>query len=240
MKVVFMTPTRKRPHPAYVKAMEDSIPAVEAAGISHSYTWRSGNPYISFIMSDMLHKAMETDADTFMFVDDDVSWSPLDLAKLLTTEGDVVVGTYRFKQEKEEYMGAWHCNNGVPVTRTGDGAIAAYAAPSGYLKITRAAIRIFMQKYPQLLYGEPERPAIDLFNHGVIIPGDGRWWGQDYAFCRRWTDIGGKIWMVPNLSIDHNSWDGDEVWRGNLHQWLLRQPGGSLSGEVVQLKKMYA
>ena len=227
MKVVLMTPTRKKPHAAYVAALEASVPVLDAAGVNHSYTHRVGNPYISYTMSDMLFRAMQTDADTFMFLDDDVSWAPRDLLTVLEAEGDVVTGTYRFKNDKEEYMGAWSDTKGVPVVRAGDGALAAYAAPSGFLRINRTVVRKFMRGYPQLVYGEPEKPAVDLFNHGVILPNDGRWWGQDYAFCRRWVDLGEKMWMVPNLNIDHHDWDSSKVWAGNLHEWLLRQPGGS-------------
>ncbi len=60
MKVVFCTPTRKRPHEAYVQAMEDSLPLIEAKGIDHAYVYRVGNPYISYVMADALHR----DADS--------------------------------------------------------------------------------------------------------------------------------------------------------------------------------
>lgn len=230
MKVVFITATRKRPHPAYQAALEASCSALDAAGITHSVTFRSGSPYISYVYADMLHRAMQTDAEAFVFIEDDESWEPGDLVKLIETEGDVVAGTYRYKHDddREEYMGSWHVDGGNrAILRATDRAIKAHMVPNGFLKITRKAVRKFMRAYPQLLFGEPEKPAVDLFNHGVIIPNDGRWWGQDYAFSKRWADIGGDTWIVPNLSINHHAWDSDRVWRGNLHEYLLRQPGGS-------------
>jgi hypothetical protein len=227
-KVIIMTPTRKRPHPAYISALEASVPAMDAAGWEHGYLHRAGNPYISFVMADMLSTALTTDAGHFLWIDDDVSWRPEDLIKLLDTEGSVVAGTYRFKQDDELYMGSWKTNANQRIrVRDSDGAVEAVNVPSGFLKMTRYGVRQFMRAYPTLMFGEPDRPAIDLFNHGVIIPNDGRWWGQDYAFCRRWTDAGGQIWCVPDLCIDHHSWTSDEVWKGNLHQHLLRLPGGS-------------
>jgi hypothetical protein len=51
------------------------------------------------------------------------------------------------------------------------------------------------------------------------------WWGEDYAFCRNWQEIGGEVWLVPNLNLNH--WSGDKVWKGNFHEYLLKQPGGS-------------
>ncbi len=231
MKVVFCTPTRKRPHPAYVASLEASLPCIEAAGIQHSYVYRTGNPYISYVMADMIFTGMQLeDVTDFIMLDDDLSWEPTALLSLLQTPGDVVAGTYRFKQDDpEEYMGAWNCGkDSRPVLRS-DGVISATMVPSGFLRLTREAIRKFMRGYPNLIFGKPERPGVDLFNHGVILPNDGRWWGQDYAFSRRWTDLGEKIWIVPDLDIHHHLWDEDKVFKGNLHKWLLRQPGGSMA-----------
>lgn len=229
MKVVFCTPTRERPHDAYLAAMHASIPALDAAGIEHTLTFEVGSPYISWACANMLHRALDTDYDTFMFVEDDHSWRPSDIVRLLEAEGDVCAGTYRFKHadDRIEYMGTWHTDSSnLPVGRLKDSAIKAAMVPSGFLKVTRRAVRAFMRAYPELVFGVPEKPAIDLFNHGVIIPNDGRWWGQDYAFSRRWTDCGGDLWIVPDLSINHHDWKSDRVWQGNLHEYLLSQPGG--------------
>lgn len=217
-----------------MQAMEDSLPLIEAKGIDHAYVYRVGNPYISYAMADMLFTAMQTPADTFVFLDDDLSWDPPALLKLLETSGDVCAGTYRFKHEKEEYMGSWHYGrDNRPSLRTADGAIYAKMVPSGFLKLSRQAVRTFMKGYPNLIFGDPEKPGVDLFNHGATFPGDGRWWGQDYAFCKRYSDIGGQIWIVPDLTINHHLWDSDTVFRGNLHEFLLREPGGSLAQPEV-------
>lgn len=241
MKVVFCTPTRAKPHQAYIAAMEASCPVLDAAGVSHSLATHIGSPYISYACADMLHKALATDADTFMFIEDDHSWRPGDILRLLETEGDVCTGTYRFKHDdfREEYMGSWHVDaSNRPILRLKDRAIKAHMSPAGFLKITRNAVRKFMRAYPGLMFGYPERPAIDLFNHGAnVMPGDGRWWGQDYAFSKRWADCGGDMWLVPDLGINHHGWPTPEhpdgqVWPGNLHEYLLRQPGGSLHDPI--------
>jgi len=228
MKVVFLTATRRRPHDAYIAAMEASIPVLNAAGVEHKLIPHTGCPYIAYAQADMLHKAMATDADTFMYIEDDESWAPGDILKVLETKGDVVAGTYRFKHldDHEEYMGAWHCDKEHrAILRAGDRAIKAHMVPTGFLKITREAVRKFMRAYPKLIFGDPINPAVDMFQHGAVFD-DWRWWGQDYAFCKRWADIKGEIWLVPNLSINHHDWHSERVWRGNLHEFLMRAPGG--------------
>lgn len=221
MKVVICTPTLTRPHRAYLDALEGSVCALEAAGIEHQSVFKVGCPYISHARAEMLRQALDTDADCIVFIDHDVSWRPEDLAKLIMTDGDVVAGTYRFKKPEVEYMATIRCNaDGTPIVRE-DGCILADKVPAGFLKVTREAVRKFMRAYPELVYGHPEKPSVDLFNHGAHL---GVWYGEDYAFSRRWNECGGRIWLVPDLNLDHN---GDDVFPGNFHEFMLSQPGGS-------------
>jgi len=222
VKVVFATPTVSKPYAPYLEALEASIPAVKAAGFDEACVFEIGNPYISSARSIMTRKALDAGADAVVYIDHDLSWEPADLVKLLQTDGEVVAGTYRFKKEQEEYMGAVFSNDrGTPLLRS-DGCIKAEKVPAGFLKVTKKAIQQFMRAYPQLLYGEPDKYSVDLFNHGAH---KGVWYGEDYAFSRNWIDCGGEIWIVPNLNIDHHT--QERAFRGNFHRFLLRQPGGS-------------
>jgi hypothetical protein len=224
MQVVLCTPTLCRPNPAYLAAVEASVPALDAAGIKHETIFRVGCPYISHARAEMLRKALDTSADTYVFIDHDVAFRPQDLVALIKADGDVVAGTYRFKKSGDaEYMATWICDGeGRPMLRPTDGALRADRVPAGFLKITRNAVRHLMRKFPELCYGEPERPAFDLFNHGAH---EGIWWGEDYAFSRRWRSIGGDIWLLPWLRLDHHG--EDQAYPGCLHEWLMRLPGGS-------------
>ena len=227
-KVVFCTPSLAGPTAPYVQALKDSLPIIEAAGWEHGYAQIVNCPYISAARANMLRSALDAKADVVVFLDYDVSWAPGDLLKLIETEGDVAAGTYRCKTEDgptaEFYMGTWDTDpvTFAPVVRPSDGAIKAILIPAGFMKITAKGVDSFMVAYPELCYGPMYHQAVDLFNHGVR---DRIWWGEDYSFSRRWKDKCGDIWLVPNLSIDHH--DKGKVYKGNLHQFLLRQPGGS-------------
>jgi glycosyltransferase involved in cell wall biosynthesis len=222
MKVIFCIPTITKPYQVCLDSLEASIPLIREAGWEEGVVHEIGCPYISHARATMLRKALDAKADVIVFIDHDLSWSPGDLLKLIETEGDVVSGVYRFKKDEEEYMGALiTSNDGRPIARE-DGCIKAHSIPAGFLKITKEAVGRFMTAYPELCYGPKYNPSVDLFNHGAF---GGTWWGEDYAFARRWRDLGGDIWIVPNLNLDHHS--GDRACPGNYHQFLLRQPGGS-------------
>lgn len=172
----------------------------------------------------MLGKALATDAEAFVFIDDDVAWRPQDMVKLLKTEGDVVAGVYRFKTNEVKYMGLIFTDEeGRPEKVRDDGAILADRVPAGFLKVSRRAVEEFSKAYPELITDKDVPPSVDLFNHGAY---KGLWWGEDYAFSRRWRACGGEIWIVPDMNIDHHHRNG-RVFEGNFHEFLLRQPGGS-------------
>lgn len=221
-KVVFCTPCLTRPTKPYMDSLAASIPLLHAAGWDEGSVWKVGCPYISSARSTLLRQALDAKADVIVFIDYDLSWKPDDLLRLVETDGDVVAGTYRYKHEPEEYMGSLLPRiDGTPQVRD-DGCVKAYCVPAGFLKVTRRAVNKFIADYPELCYGERHAPHVDLFNHGAH---NFVWYGEDYAFCRRWTDKGGEIWVIPDLDLNHHA--GDVCYAGNFHRYLLRQPGGS-------------
>lgn len=228
MKVVICIPTLTRPYPQCLASVEYSVPALDAAGIEHRTVFEVGCPYISHARATMLRKALDDNADAVVFIDHDLGWRPEDLVKLIQAEGDVVAGTYRFKKGEEEYMATLVCDaKGYPMCRA-DGAMQADKVPAGFLKVTRHAVRKFMRAYPDLVYGDPEHPSVDLFNHGAH---KGVWYGEDYSFSRRWIECGGKIWLVPDLELTHYA--AEVAYPGNFHKFMLKRPGGSESANPV-------
>jgi glycosyltransferase involved in cell wall biosynthesis len=231
-KVVFCVPIVKRPYPGFIKALEESIPLIHAAGWDEELVQEINNPYISGARAKMLRKALDHNADVIVFLDYDLEWEPKALLELIETEGDVIAGTYRCKIETEQYMGAMYSNaDGTPIVRE-DGCIKASVAPAGFLKITKEAVHNFMAAYPELCYGPKYHQSVDLFNHGAH---EGLWWGEDYAFCRRYREKCGEVWIKPDINITH--WMGETPYPGNQHTFLRRQPGGDLhaapAGDVV-------
>jgi hypothetical protein len=221
-KVIVCTPTVTKPYQCYLDALAASVPSLEAAGWQHGTVYEVGCPYISHARSRLLRKALDAGATAVIFIDHDLSWQPDALLRLLEAEGEVVSGTYRFKRDPEEYMGSIMSDDeGLPLVRE-DGCIEAHSIPAGMLRITREGVNRFIRKWPELCFGEACSPSVDLFNHGAH---EGVWWGEDYAFARRWRERCGKVWLMPDLQIDHHT--SDTAYAGNFHEFLLRQPGGS-------------
>ena len=104
-KVVFCVPTLRKPHRATLSSLAASMPLITAAGWDDGLVSEIGCPYVSAARATMLRKALDARADVIVFIDHDVSWKPENLLTLIEAEGDVVVGTYRFKRPGDHYMG---------------------------------------------------------------------------------------------------------------------------------------
>lgn len=201
--------------------MEDSIPLIKQSGWEEASAYRNG-PYISWNRNDATRSGLDEKPDVFVYLDYDLSWKPKDLLNLLCADGDFVAGTYRYKKDEEEYMGAVEVNSTDRMIVRWDGAIKAHSMPAGFLKLSVNAIRKMMRAYPELLYGDPERPSFDLFNHGAY---KWSWYGEDMALCRRWRDMGETLWCLPDLDITH--WHGEKSYYGNFRTYLACCPGGA-------------
>jgi len=219
--VVFCIPTLTQPYQCTLDSVRASVPLIEAAGWAHSIVYEIGSPYISCARSTMLRKALDAMATHIVFIDHDMSWDPQDLLTLIEAPGDVVSGNYRFKKDEVEFMGTLMPDiNGFPQIRS-DGGLRAHFIPAGFLKITRNAVSRFITAYPELCFGDKCNPSVDLFNHGAY---EGKWYGEDFAFSRRWRDLGGEIVILPSLNLVHHS--PDKAYGGTFHDFLSRQPGG--------------
>jgi glycosyltransferase involved in cell wall biosynthesis len=223
MKVTVCTPTRAKPSQPYLDSLAASVPVTEAGGWEVTTVYEVGSPYISHARSKALHKALMAGADAVIFIDDDLSWQPDALLQLLDVGDPVVAGTYRFKRDPEEYMGAVMSNDDGTPKQTA-GFLEMFSIPAGFLKITREGVVRFIKAYPELCYGDCYTPHVDLFNHGAW---GGVWWGEDYAFARRWREKCGTVWLIPDLQIDHHT--ATESFPGNFHNFLRAQPGGDLA-----------
>jgi hypothetical protein len=219
MKVSLCIPTRKEPFPQTVEAIERSLPLLRGAGHVVGAVTEIGSAYISWAAGTMVGKSLMWGADAIVFIEDDMSFSPESLLKLVETPGDVVSGNYRYKDDTGDYMAIpLSINKQIPMRR--DGCIAGHAVPAGFLKITPACVARFRKAYPYLICDNTEKgtPFVDLFNHGAFR---GVWYGQDFAFSRRWRGCGGDLWIRPDLEISH--------WVKNDDGTFTEYPGNYLA-----------
>ena len=100
---------------------------------------------------------------------------------------------------------------------------------TGFLMIRRSALVKMCAAYPELRY-KPARYEADLLKEGpynfalfdcMIEPESGLYLSEDYAFCRRWRDLGGEVWLDIKSKLTHY---GANAFKGDLEKQFTRAP----------------
>jgi precorrin-6B methylase 2 len=171
---------------------------------------------IHFIRNTMASRALESKSDYLMFIDSDMVFDAEDILTLINSERPVTALGYRKKKEIEEYCCLIESDeDGTPVVD--DGWVELSAAGTGLMCIRSSVLKQMMEAYSHRSYTTDNgEKRVAIFEYELH---DGKYWGEDYTFCRRWRDMGGKIWMLPNA---HTAHVGEYEFHGNMHYFLLR------------------
>lgn len=218
MKVVFATPAYRGIQCApFLDALEATVNLCMAKGYDTEFIQITGSPYVQTARNTLLMQAFEKGADKIFFLDDDISWDPIDALRLIESPYDVVAGIYRFKQDDVSYPVVLYTDDSGRAEYLQDGSLHAARVPTGFLCIKREVIPQLMDAYPKNRYveGLDEVVMYDLFPQGVR---DGKWVGEDYAFCDLCTGIGINIYVIPDMTLHH--FTATQVYSGNFHLWL--------------------
>ena len=177
----------------------------------------------------LVRSFLDTDCTHLFFIDADIEFNYNDAIRMLSSDKDVVVGSYPLKtvrldrlvDKKYESLDdiqsviSDYVINIKPsennIYKVVDGLIEIYDAGTGFMMIKREVIEKMIDNYPETSYrGEGD----DFITHALfdtMIDEDGRYLSEDYTFCRRWQKIGGKVWLDPHVVLNHI---GSYVYRG--------------------------
>ena len=175
-----------------------------------------GNSDIAGSRGALFAAFVRSDCNTLVFVDDDVFWNPGALLQLIDYPVDVVGGIYPKKQEplawpfkieeKEEYP-----------TDPETGLIEVLGLPGGFLKISKDCANKMIEAYPrQTLRSVSEHTQFWPLFDPYEMP-DGNRLSEDFSFCQRWIDIGGKVWANLEFELGHI---GYKTYKGSCGKHL--------------------
>jgi hypothetical protein len=207
-------------------------------GIEHDLITITNCPYLSVARATLVAMFLEDPENTdLFFVDSDEDFDPTAVLNIVDRPESIVAGIYPLKQDKLEFPVKIKTQDGVPMGR--DGLIEAELLPTGFMRIKRAVFAELAKAYPELKYDESVirvkskeyKDAYDFFGMGSFGK---RFRTEDFAFCQRWADIGGTMWVYPNINFGHI---GQKAYTGNYHEYLLGLPGGRNSniGKAAQI-----
>lgn len=165
----------------------------------------------------------KTDADYFMFIDADVEFDAQSVLRLLKSGHEVSVAVYPKKvvmwdQAREAVengdernmallSSSLVANIGATRRSVVNGFVEVLDGPTGFMMISREALTKMHEYYPELnCKNDHQNRDFDeycaLFDC-MIDPESKRYLSEDYAFCRRWQQMGGKIYADCNTTLGH-------------------------------------
>jgi hypothetical protein len=192
----------------------------------------------------MVIRFLEDETLTHLFwIDSDIAFRPESACRLLLSDKDVAAAVYPMKsfnwpagglpqgmmrEDFEKRFGEFPYNpvelgSAASKFADDDGFVEVAEAPSGFMCIKRRVFTDMMKRYPELNYvpdGPPNHPKAHLhwlFFDCMVDPDTGRYLSEDYAFCRRWRDMGGKVWVDVDAPLQHL---GQMNYSGNLYDSL--------------------
>jgi hypothetical protein len=185
------------------------------------------------------------EATHLLFCDADIGFAPENLFRLLAADKPVIGGVYPLKRidwdkaraaakaDAPDLLAAslGYVIRFIPTpdhsVSIDDGIAKVAYAGTGFLLIRRAALQRIVDAHPELKarMGDMDDRLADeavMVFETMIEPQTGQYLSEDYAFCRRWLDLGGEIWADMEARLTHV---GAAAYTGSVIQALT--PGAS-------------
>ena len=147
---------------------------------------------------------LRSSATHMLMIDADMAWQSEAILRLFGAKKDFVAIAGPKKRYPITFAANHTDKDGNPLPLQYDNASATMEVSeigSAFCLITRRMAEKMRDSYPETEFlgatGERE--------YGVFMPlvKDRRYFSEDFAFCKRWRDIGGTVHMVPDVALSH-------------------------------------
>lgn len=183
----------------------------------------------------------------FLFVDSDIEFNPESIFRMIKEDRDVISVPYPMKtidwnkivkrQQRHGITDAHQLSEAgytwpVKIENKDEVVVKNNVAevshvPTGCTMYKRSVFEKMMEKYPDLRIHQPtmingkqtERKYFYNFFDTFHDPENKRYYGEDFGFCKRWTNIGGKCHILVDQSITHI---GEYSYHGKIFDDLNR------------------
>ena len=208
-------------HITTMNSLMHDMGMLAANGCKASFLPRVGAADIRDIRAAMVAEFLSVPEYTHLFfVDSDVSWAPGSMVRLVKHDVDFVAGLYPSRSDPLNFVFRTPNEPGddVTYTLTDKGLMDVMGVPAGFMCMKRAMLEKMVEAYAHTVFEVslrevPVKRAWDLFETYRLK--DEPWCklSEDYAFCQRWIDIGGKVLADPSIVMGHT---GLKTFAGKL------------------------
>lgn len=205
-------------------------------GLSLKVLLKDGDALITRARASLVSQFLDDPAAThLLFIDADIGFDPEQVIRLIACGADMCAAIYPIKRidwdKVKTIIEASRPNPAAAALQyvfevddhnavVGQGGfVKVRYAGTGFLMIRRRALERMCVHYPQLRFKRDHSldAATESGNRFALfecmIGEDGTYLSEDFAFCKRWTDMGGEIWADLDSRLGHV---GPMTFRGDL------------------------
>lgn len=162
-------------------------------------------------------------AEYFMFIDADVHFDPMSVIRLIKSGHELSVACYPKKfvdwnqaadavkngdtRDMSMLSASLVVNFGAARVEITDGFAPVLDGPTGFMLIKRCVFEKMQERYPELnCKNDHQNRDFDDYHAAfdcMIDPVTKRYLSEDYAFCRRWQQMGGRIYADTWTTLGH-------------------------------------
>lgn len=212
MKILIATPMHNAECSGlYTKSLLNTVVYLQSKGHDVAYEAVMHDALLSRSRNTLVHLFLKIDFDYILFIDADMSFFPEDIEKMINSNVDVIAGAFPKKTITEEY--GLSLNN---LKQSGELVECDYVG-TGIILIKRDVflkLQDYSEKYINvdnnfqwMVQGE----QVNNFFDTAIV--DNQYLPESYLFCKKWRDLGGKIYIYPDMNIGHV---GNFLFSGNF------------------------
>jgi hypothetical protein len=205
---------------------------------------KDGDALITRARASLLAQFLDDpEATHLLFIDADIGFEPAQVLRLIDCGADMCAAVYPIKRIDWDRVAAtmsagrpnpgaaslsyvYEVEDAEAVAARG-GFVRVRYAGTGFLMIRRSALERMCARHPELRYArdhsvEAATASVNRFAlFDPMIDESGTYLSEDFAFCRRWTAMGGEIWADLASCLNHV---GPTVYRGDFSTQFAPPP----------------
>ena len=198
--------------------------------VSSAVHMQSGMALVTQARNNCVAYFLNSDCTHFLFIDADIGFEPDAIYRLLEKDVPLCLTPYPVKgygaNNQLQFIVHFPDKDNVRIDK--DGFAEITAGPTGFMLIKREVFEKLAEKYPerktvnkQLVGNKVEtmEKGWYTFFETAQDPENG-YLGEDIAFCRLWTNIGGKIYADTQTPLTHF---GSHAFHGSLNMMFAKQ-----------------
>ena len=198
--------------------------------VSSAVHMQSGMALVTQARNNCVAYFLNSDCTHFLFIDADIGFEPDAIFRLIEKDVPLCLTPYPVKgygkDNQLQFIVHFPDKDNVRIDK--DGFAEITAGPTGFMLIKREVFEKLAEKYPerktinkQLVGNKVEtmEKGWYTFFETAQDPENG-YLGEDIAFCRLWTNIGGKIYADTQTPLTHF---GSHAFHGSLNMMFAKQ-----------------